>query len=503
MELKPYINYIVKKKELDVEQKFDVAIIGSGPGGYVAAIKAAQLGLRVAIIEKEDVGGVCLNWGCIPTKTFLRSAEIIELVKKSSDFGIDISEYNLNLQKIVERSKKIALKLSNGVKFLLSKNKVKLIHGNARFIDKNRLLIQKSDSEQNLNISSNNIIIATGAKPKEIPSLKVDGNVVWNYRNALRAKKIPNKLIIVGSGAIGMEFASFYNSLGTEVSVLEMQDRILPVEDLEVSQFAKKQFENKGIKFFLNSNFKVLEKNENQISIAVESNNNKINLSAPHILVAIGVNGCTDGLGLDDIGINIKSNSILINKYCQTNVKGIYAIGDVTTTPCLAHKASYQGNIAAEAISGKDVTKFLKEENIPGCTYSNPQIASIGLTEENAIKLGYDLNIGKNVISDFYTFNQFSKNDNAIKFFHDFLRDARFEQIDDLLYQIAEERFDWFKEQENGLIDLVESGSSFFSLGSRSSNRFSRRISPPSRNRGFKKSGFYIAELTPGKPSFL
>ena len=243
-----------------MEQKFDVAIIGSGPGGYVAAIKAAQLGLSVAIIEKEDVGGVCLNWGCIPTKTFLRSAEIIELVKKSSDFGIDISEYNFNLQKIIERSKKIALKLSNGVKFLLSKNKVKLIHGNAKFIDKNRLLIQKPDTEKNLNIYSSNIIIATGAKPKEIPNLKVDGNVVWNYRNALRAKKIPNKLIIIGSGAIGMEFASFYNSLGTEVSVLEMQDRILPVEDLEVSQFAKKQFESKGIKFFLNSKFKVLEK---------------------------------------------------------------------------------------------------------------------------------------------------------------------------------------------------------------------------------------------------
>ena len=394
MELKPYIIYVVKKRVSDVEQKFDVAIIGSGPGGYVAAIKAAQLGLRVAIIEKEDVGGVCLNWGCIPTKTFLRSAEIIELVKKSSDFGINISEYNLNLQKIVERSKKIALKLSNGVKFLLSKNKVKLIHGNAKFIDKNRLLIQKLDTEENLNIYSSNIIIATGAKPKEIPSLKVDGNVVWNYRNALRAKKIPNKLIIVGSGAIGMEFASFYNSLGTEVSVLEMQDRILPVEDLEVSQFAKKQFESKGINFFLNSKFKVLEKSENRISITVESNNKKINLSAPHILVAIGVNGCTDGLGLDKIGVNVESNSIPINKYCQTNVKGIYAIGDVTTTPCLAHKASYQGNIAAEAISGKDVTKFLKEENIPGCTYSNPQIASIGLTEENATKLGYELNIG-------------------------------------------------------------------------------------------------------------
>ena len=377
-----------------MEKKYDIAIIGSGPGGYVAAIKSAQLGQKVAIIEKEDVGGVCLNWGCIPTKTLLRSAEIVDLVKKSSDFGIEITDYKLDLSKIIQRSKNIALKLSNGVKYLLSKNKVDLITGSAKFINRNSLLIQKTGLDNNINISSKNIIIATGAKPREVNNLKVDGNIVWNYRNALRAKKIPNKLIIVGSGAIGMEFASFYNSLGTEVSVLEMQDRILPVEDLEVSEFAKKQFENKGIKFFLNSNFKVLEKNENQISIAVESNNNKINLSAPHILVAIGVNGCTDELGLDEIGINIKSNSIPINKYCQTNVKGVYAIGDVTTTPCLAHKASYQGNIAAEAISGKDVTKFLKDENIPACTYSNPQIASIGLTEETAIKLGYELNIG-------------------------------------------------------------------------------------------------------------
>ena len=377
-----------------MEQKFDVAIIGSGPGGYVAAIKAAQLGLSVAIIEKEDIGGICLNWGCIPTKTLLRSAEIFELIKKSSEFGINISEYNLNLQKIIERSKKIALKLSDGVKFLLSKNNVKLINGNAKFIDKNRLLIEKSDKKITLNIYSKNIIIATGAKPKQLPSLKVDGSVIWNYRNALRAEKIPNKLIIVGSGAIGMEFASFYNSMGTDVSVLEMKDRILPGEDLEISQYAKKQFERKGINFFLNSNFKVLEKSKNNISIIVESNNKKINLTAPHILVAVGVKGSTEGLGLDKIGVNVQSDSILINKYCETNIKGVYAIGDVTTTPCLAHKASYQGTIVAETISGKKINKFLKEEDIPGCTYSNPQIASIGLTEEKATKLGYELNIG-------------------------------------------------------------------------------------------------------------
>ena len=299
------------------------------------------------------MGGVCLNWGCIPTKTLLRSAEIVDLVKKSSDFGIEITDYKLDLSKIIQRSKNIALKLSNGVKYLLSKNKVDLITGSAKFINKNSLLIQKTGLDDNINISSKNIIIATGAKPREVNNLKVDGNVVWNYRNALRAKKIPDKLIIVGSGAIGMEFASFYNSIGTEVFVLEMQDRILPAEDLEVSKFAMKQFEKKGIKFFLKSNFKILEKTDDQISVSVLNNNKQIKISAPHILVAVGVKGFTDGLGLDSIGVNIKSNSIIIDENCETNVKGIYAIGDVTTVPCLAHKASHQGIIVAEKISGK------------------------------------------------------------------------------------------------------------------------------------------------------
>ena len=377
-----------------MEKKYDIAIIGSGPGGYVAAIKSAQLGQRVAIIEKEDIGGVCLNWGCIPTKTLLRSAEIIDLVKKSSDFGIEITDYELNLSKIIQRSKNIALKLSNGVKYLLSKNKVDLITGNAKFINKNNLLVQKTGLDENINISSKNIVIATGAKPRDVNNLKVDGKVVWNYRNALRATKIPDKLIVVGSGAIGMEFASFYNSIGTKVFVIEMQDRILPSEDLEVSKFAMKQFEKKGINFFLKSNFEILEKTKDQIYISVLNDNKQIKISAPHILVAVGVKGFTEGLGLDSIGVNIKSNSILIDEYCETNVKGIYAIGDVTTAPCLAHKASHQGIIVAEKISGKKINKFLKEEDIPSCTFSNPQVASIGLTEEKAEQQGYDVNIG-------------------------------------------------------------------------------------------------------------
>ncbi len=377
-----------------MKKNYDIAIIGSGPGGYVAAIKAAQLGQKVAIIEKEDVGGVCLNWGCIPTKTLLRSAEIVDLVKKSSDFGIHINDYELNLSKIIQRSKNIALKLSTGVKYLLSKNKVDLINGTAKITNKNSILVQKIGLDDNINISSKNIIIATGAKPREIKDLKVDGNVVWNYRNALRAKKIPDKLIIVGSGAIGMEFASFFNSIGTKVFVLELQDRILPAEDLEVSNFAMKQFEKKGIKFFLQSNFEILEKVKDQIYISVLNNEKKTKISAPHILVAVGVVGFTDGLGLDRVGVNVKSNSILIDENCETNVKGIYAIGDVTTAPCLAHKASHQGIMVAEKISGKKIIKFLKNEDIPSCTYSNPQIASIGLTEEKAKQLGYDLNVG-------------------------------------------------------------------------------------------------------------
>ncbi len=377
-----------------MENNFDVIIIGSGPGGYVAAIKSAQLGLSVAIIEKEDIGGVCLNWGCIPTKTLLRSAEILDLVQKSSDFGINILDYNLDLSKIIQRSKDIASKLSNGVKTLLAKNKVKLIQGHAKFINKNTLSIQKTNSNNNLIFSSKSIIIATGAKPKEIANLSVDGNVVWNYRNALRPKKIPKKLIIIGSGAIGMEFASFYNSIGTEVFVLEMLDRILPVEDLEISKFAMNKFKQKGIKFFLNSNFEIIEKAQDKISISVVQNGKKTNIDAPHILIAIGVKGCTEGLGLDLIGIDIHSNSILTNEYCETNIKGVYAIGDVTTSPCLAHKASHQGITVAEIIAGKKINKILKKEDIPGCTYSNPQIASIGLTEEKARNLGFELNIG-------------------------------------------------------------------------------------------------------------
>jgi len=369
-------------------------VIGSGPGGYVAAIKSAQLGLNVAIIEKEEIGGVCLNWGCIPTKTLLRSAEIADLIRNSKDFGINISDYKFDLPKMVERSKNVALRLSNGVKYLLAKNKISLIKGIAKFVDSKTLSIYQEDQNKSDIVTADNIIIATGAKPKELSTLPVDGNVIWNYRNALRPKKIPKKLIIIGSGAIGIEFASFYNSLGTNVFVLEMQDRILPVEDLEISKFAMKQFEQKGINFYLNSKFDVNKLTKDEIQLNITSRNKQIKIDADHLLVAIGVKGCIESLGLNNIGLKTMNHSILTNQYGETSVKGIYAIGDVTKAPCLAHKASHQGIMVAELISGKKINKILKEEDIPGCTYSNPQIASIGLTEEQAKKQGYNLKIG-------------------------------------------------------------------------------------------------------------
>jgi len=377
-----------------MKYNFDVIVIGSGPGGYVAAIKSAQLGLNVAIIEKEEIGGVCLNWGCIPTKTLLRSAEIADLIRNSKDFGINISDYKFDLPKMVERSKNVALRLSNGVKYLLAKNKISLIKGIAKFVDSKTLSIYQEDQNKSDIVTADNIIIATGAKPKELSTLPVDGNVIWNYRNALRPKKIPKKLIIIGSGAIGIEFASFYNSLGTNVFVLEMQDRILPVEDLEISKFAMKQFEQKGINFYINSNFDVNKLTKDEIQLNITSRNKQIKIDADHLLVAIGVKGCIESLGLNNIGLKTMNHSILTNQYGETSVKGIYAIGDVTKAPCLAHKASHQGIMVAELISGNKINKILKEEDIPGCTYSNPQIASIGLTEEQAKKQGYNLKIG-------------------------------------------------------------------------------------------------------------
>ena len=377
-----------------MRNKFDVAIIGSGPGGYVAAIRASQLGLKVVIVERADIGGICLNWGCIPTKALLRSAELYEFIKKSSDFGIKIKDYSLDLETIIMRSRSVAEKLSTGVKYLLKKNKVEVVKGHGTLLGDSKINVEEENGKTQTILEAQNIIIATGAKPKQISGLITDRKVVWDYRHALRPKKVPTKLIIVGSGAIGIEFASFYNALGTEVTVVEMQNRILSAEDEEVSSFAKKKFEEKGIKFFVESQFKVIHKDSNTIALLVKTQDEEKKIEAPNILVAAGVIGNTEHLGLTEIGVKTKSGSILTDKYCQTNVEGIFAIGDVTAPPWLAHKASHEGIMVAEILSGQHDVKPIKSENIPGCTYSIPQIASVGLSEGKAIELGHQVKVG-------------------------------------------------------------------------------------------------------------
>ena len=376
-----------------VEKDFDVAIIGSGPGGYVAAIRASQLGLNVVLVEKAEIGGVCLNWGCIPTKALLRSAEVYELVKRAKDFGIETSSQTLNIDNMVGRSKKVAEKLSSGVKFLLAKNKVQIIKGTGSLLSNTEIVIQK-DNGENKEISARNIIIATGARPREISNLKVDGKIIWDYRHALRPTEIPKKLIIIGSGAIGIEFASFYNSMGSEVTVLEMLDRILPTEDKDVSNFAKKSFEQRGIRFFVDSCFEVVKQEKSMISLKIEQKGKKEIISANAVLVAAGIVGNLATLGLEKIGVNTRSGMILTNDFCKTNVANIFAIGDITSPPWLAHKASHEGVMVAEIIAGQGDVRPLKREHIPGCTYSNPQIASVGLTEDKALELGYEIKVG-------------------------------------------------------------------------------------------------------------
>ena len=379
-----------------MDKNFDVAVIGSGPGGYVAAIRAAQLGLSVALIEKAEIGGVCLNWGCIPTKALLRSAEVYGLLKKAQDFGININGHSINLELIVLRSKKIAEKLSSGVQFLLTKNKVKVIQGKGTLLDNNRVSIEKENKDSCIVIEAKNIVIATGAKPKEIPGIKVDGVTVWDYKHALRPSEIPKKLIIVGSGAIGIEFASFYNAIGSEVTVLEMQNRILLTEDKDVAEYAQNSFEKKGIKFVLGSRFEVSSLDESGVTLQLEELNGKMReISAPKILIAAGVVGNLEGFGLEKVAVKTKKGTILTNSFCETTVENIYAIGDVTAPPWLAHKASHEGVLVAERIAGIEGVKPINKQQIPGCTYSLPQIASVGMTEDQALENGYKIKVGR------------------------------------------------------------------------------------------------------------
>ncbi|WP_341790575.1 dihydrolipoyl dehydrogenase [Rickettsia endosymbiont of Polydrusus tereticollis] len=371
---------------------YDLVVIGGGPGGYVAAIRAAQLKKKVALIEKEHLGGVCLNWGCIPTKSLLKSAEIFEHIKHAADYGVEVGSPTINIKKIVERSREISAKLAGGVKLLLKKNKVTVIDGIASLSADKVINIDSSLGKSA--IKAENIIIATGARPRILKGFEPDGKQIWTSKEAMVPHELPKSMIIVGSGAIGIEFASFYNSLGVDVTVIEAHSRILPVEDAEISLIARKSFEKRGIKFYTDAKLLKQTKLKDKIEVELEIAGKLYKLPAEILLMAVGIIANTENLGLEKTKVKIENGHIVTNEFMQTDEAGIYAIGDVAGSPWLAHKASHEGIIAAEFIAGLK-PHIINKQNIPGCTYSSPQVASVGLTEEAAKKAGYQLKVGR------------------------------------------------------------------------------------------------------------
>jgi len=372
---------------------FDIIIIGSGPGGYVAAIRASQLGLKTAIIEKESLGGICLNWGCIPTKALLKSAQVFEYIKHADEFGIKIDNYNVDFKEVIKRSRETATNMSKGIDYLMKKNKITIINGTAQ-LTQNKTVKVIGDNKEEHNYSAQHIIIATGARSRELPNLKQNGKNIIGYREAMNLKKAPKSMIIVGSGAIGVEFAYFYNAMGTKVTIVEYLPRIVPNEDNDISKELTKNLKKKGIDILTNSNIEEIKEENNHSTVTINSNNSTKNLSAEIILSAVGITPNTQNIGLEGLKITLENERIIVDQYYRTNIEGYYAIGDVIKGPALAHVASAEGIICVENIAGHN-PEPIDYNNVPGCTYCSPEIASVGLTEEKAKENGYDVKIGK------------------------------------------------------------------------------------------------------------
>ena len=376
-------------------EKFDIIVLGSGPGGYVTAIRASQLGLKTAIVEKESLGGVCLNWGCIPTKALLKSAQVFEYIKHSEDYGITVENFDKNFDGIINRSRKVAQTMSKGVNFLMKKNKIKIFEGFGKLsTDKTINVTDQNGSE--IKIIGEKIIIATGARSKELPSLKKDGKKIIGYREAMTLEKQPKDIVIVGSGAIGIEFAYFYNSMETSVTIVEYLDRIVPVEDSEISKELEKSLKKKGINILTSTEVEKAEINSSgSVDVTLKnSNGEKSIINTEIVLSAVGIKTNIENIGLEDLGIKTEKDKILVDDFYMTNLKDYYAIGDVVKGQALAHVASAEGILCVEKIAGHDVNP-LDYNNIPGCTYCSPEIASVGYTEQQAIDNGYEIKIGK------------------------------------------------------------------------------------------------------------
>ena len=392
------------------DKSYDIIIIGGGPGGYVAAIRAAQLGMKTAVVEREHLGGICSNWGCIPTKALLRSAEIMHQAQHAKDYGLKLDgTISADVKAVADRARGIAQRMNGGVGMLMKKNKIDVIWGEAKFTKPNEIKVSKPSKKpmepaapvpKNTlgegTYSAKHIIVATGARPRVLPGIEPDGKLIWTYFEAMVPPEMPKSLIVMGSGAIGIEFASFYRTMGAEVTVIEMMPTIMPVEDAEISKFAQKRFEKDGMKFMLEAKVAKVEKGSNSVTAHVETKDGKVEkITADRLISAVGVQGNVENLGLEEIGVKVERGTIVIDEWSRTNVPGVYAIGDVAGAPMLAHKAEHEGVICVEKIADEKGVHPLDRSLVPGCTYCHPQVASVGLTEAKAKEAGRDIRVGR------------------------------------------------------------------------------------------------------------
>jgi dihydrolipoamide dehydrogenase len=375
------------------ETSFDLIVLGGGPGGYVAAIRAAQLGMKTALVERDQLGGICLNWGCIPTKALLRSSEIYHLLHRLDEFGFSAKDIRFDAGKVVARSRAVAKQLSNGVAYLLRKNEVTVLDGHGRLAGRGRLAIEKGGTPM-AELTAEHIVLATGARARALPGLEPDAERVWTYKEAMVPAAIPKSLLVVGSGAIGIEFASFYHDMGAEVTVVEMLDRVLPVEDEEISAFARKSFEKQGIKIHTGATVAALDRNGANLTARIEAREQAAEVTVERVIIAVGIVGNVEDIGLENTEVRVESAHVVVDEWLRTGEPGVYAIGDLVGPPWLAHKASHEGVICVERIAGVNDVHPLDLNNIPACTYCRPQVASVGLTEKSAREAGHEVKIG-------------------------------------------------------------------------------------------------------------